>query len=75
MDKASVPQERLLYASYSPPHHYEDGTDDGQPIVTALFFRSRPRVGELDTPSASTRSSRGICSTASPKAAAIRAGR
>ena len=37
MDKASVPQERLLYASYSPPHLYEDGTDDGQPIVTALF--------------------------------------
>ena len=37
MDKASVPQERLLHASYSPPHLYEDGTDDGQPIVTALF--------------------------------------
>jgi hypothetical protein len=37
MDKASVPQERLLYASYSPPHLYDDGTDDGQPIVTALF--------------------------------------
>ncbi len=37
MDKTSVPQERLLYASYSPPHVYEDGTDDGQPIVIALF--------------------------------------
>ena len=37
MDKASVPQERLLYASYFPPHYYEDGTDDGQAIVTALF--------------------------------------
>jgi hypothetical protein len=37
MDKTSVPQERWLYASYSPPHLYEDGTDDGQPIVTALF--------------------------------------
>src|SRR5688572_6536620 len=31
-----VPQEQLLYASYSPPHLYEDGTDNGQPIVTAL---------------------------------------
>ena len=37
MDKTSVPQERLLYASYSLPHVYEDGTDDGQPIVNALF--------------------------------------
>jgi hypothetical protein len=37
MGKTGVPQERLLYASYSPPHLYEDGTDDGQPIVTALF--------------------------------------
>jgi hypothetical protein len=37
MAEAIVPQERLLYASYSPPHIYEDGTDDGQPIVTALF--------------------------------------
>ena len=27
----------MLYASYSLPHVYEDGTDDGQPIVTALF--------------------------------------
>jgi hypothetical protein len=27
----------LLYASYSPPHLYEDGTDDGQPVVTAPF--------------------------------------
>jgi hypothetical protein len=37
MDKTGVPQERLLYASYSPPHLYEDGTDDGQPVVTAPF--------------------------------------
>jgi len=37
MAKAIVPQERLLYASCSPPHVYEDGTDDGRPIVTALF--------------------------------------
>jgi hypothetical protein len=37
MDKTGVPQERLLYASYSPPHLYEDRIDDGQPIVTALF--------------------------------------
>jgi hypothetical protein len=37
MDKTGVPQERLLYASYFPPHLYEDGTDNGQPIVTALF--------------------------------------
>jgi hypothetical protein len=37
MAERIVPQERLLYASYSPPHVYEDGTDGGQPIVTALF--------------------------------------
>jgi hypothetical protein len=37
MAERIVPQERLLYVSYSPPHLYEDGTDDGQPIVTALF--------------------------------------
>ena len=37
MAEAIVPQERLLYASYSPPHLYYDGTDNGQPIVTALF--------------------------------------
>ena len=37
MAERIVPQEQLLYASYSPPHHYEDGTDDGQAIVTALF--------------------------------------
>ena len=37
MAEAIVPQERLLYASYSPPHLYEDRTDDGQPVVTALF--------------------------------------
>lgn len=32
-----LPQEELLYASYLPLHVYEDGTSDGQPIVTALF--------------------------------------
>ena len=37
MAEKIVPQEQLLYASYSPPHVYKDGTDDGQPIVTALF--------------------------------------
>jgi hypothetical protein len=37
MAEAIVPQVQLLYASYSPPHLYEDGTDDGQPLVTALF--------------------------------------
>ena len=37
MAKRILPQERLLYASCTPPHFYEDGTDDGQPIVTALF--------------------------------------
>ena len=33
MAEAIVPQERLLYASYSPPHLYEDG----QPVVTTLL--------------------------------------
>ena len=37
MAEAIVPQEGLLYATYSPPHIYEDGTDDGRPIGTALF--------------------------------------
>ena len=37
MAEKIVPQEHLLYASYFPPHVYEDGTNDGQPIVTALF--------------------------------------
>ena len=37
MAEAIVPQEGLLYATSFPPHVYEDGTDDGQPIVTALF--------------------------------------
>jgi len=37
MAEAIVPRERLLYATYYPPHVYEDGSDDGQPIVTALF--------------------------------------
>ena len=44
MDSSSVPrslglgdQERLLYAVYLPPYVYEDGTHDGQAMVTALF--------------------------------------
>ena len=37
MAEAIVPQERLLYATYSPPHVYQDGNEGGQPIVTALF--------------------------------------
>jgi hypothetical protein len=38
MAEAIVPRKRLLlYASYSPPCVYEDESDDGQPIVTALF--------------------------------------
>jgi hypothetical protein len=37
MAEVIVPQERLLYASYFPPHLYDDGTDDGQPPVTVLF--------------------------------------
>jgi hypothetical protein len=37
MAEAIVPQERLLYATYYPPHLYEDGTDHGQPVVTAPF--------------------------------------
>ena len=44
MDSSSVPrslgfggQERLLYVMYLPPYVYEDGTHDGQAIVTALF--------------------------------------
>jgi hypothetical protein len=30
-------QERLLYVVYLAPYVYEDGTHDGQAIVTALF--------------------------------------
>ena len=30
-------QERLLYVAYLPPYLYEDGTHDGQAMVTALF--------------------------------------
>jgi hypothetical protein len=37
MAERVVPRERLLYASYSPSHVYQDGTDDGQPILTVLF--------------------------------------
>ena len=46
MAEAIVPQERLLYASYSPPQIYEDGTDDGQPLVTTLF-REPTNGGEM----------------------------
>ncbi len=45
MAEAIVPQERLLYATYFPPHVYEDGTDDGQPIVTALFWEPSDNGG------------------------------
>jgi hypothetical protein len=37
MAERIVPQERLLYATYCPPHIYQDETEGGQPIVTALF--------------------------------------
>jgi hypothetical protein len=37
MANTIVPWERLLYASYLPPYVYEDGTHDGEAIVTALF--------------------------------------
>ena len=50
MDSSSVlrslglgDHERLLYAVYLPPYVYEDGTHDGQAIVTALF--EEPNVG------------------------------
>jgi|SRR5215216_1777323 len=53
MDETSVPRPldsgkdaRLLFASYSPSHVYEDGTDDRQPIVTALF-REPTENGEV----------------------------
>ena len=44
MDSSSVPrsldyrdQARLLYVTYLPPYVYEDGTHDGEAILTALF--------------------------------------
>ena len=44
MDSTSVSRcpgfgdrQRLLYVVYLPPYVYEDGTHDGQAIVTALF--------------------------------------
>jgi hypothetical protein len=44
MDETSVPwglslekHGRLLFALYSPPHVYADGTNDRQPVLTALF--------------------------------------
>jgi hypothetical protein len=40
MAEKIVPQERLLYATYFPPHVYQDGTEGGQPIVTTLFQES-----------------------------------
>jgi hypothetical protein len=50
MDSSSVPRslgfeghERLLYVVYLPPYVYEDGTHDGQAIVTALF--EEPKAG------------------------------
>jgi hypothetical protein len=43
MANTIVPWERLLHAVYLPPYVYEDGTHDGQAIVTALF--EWPTVG------------------------------
>jgi hypothetical protein len=40
MAEAILPQERLLYATYFPPHVYQDGNEGGQPIVTTLFQES-----------------------------------
>ena len=37
MANTIVPWERLLHVSYLPPYVYEDGTHDGEAIVTALF--------------------------------------
>ena len=37
MANTIVPWERLLYVAYLPPYVYEDGTHDGQAIVTAVF--------------------------------------
>jgi hypothetical protein len=74
MAEAIVPQERLLYASYSPPHLYEDGTDDGQPIVTALF-REPTNGGGIGYSIREYSLAKGQCSTAFPKAAATGAGR
>ena len=37
MANTILPWERLLYVVYLPPYVYEDGTHDGQAIVTALF--------------------------------------
>ena len=37
MANTIVPWERLLHATYLPPYVYEDGTHDGQAILTALF--------------------------------------
>ena len=38
-----VPRERLLHVIYLPPYVYEDGTHDGQVMVTALF--EEPTLG------------------------------
>jgi hypothetical protein len=53
MDETSVARAldsgkygRLLFASYSPPHVYEDGTDNGQPILTALF-EEQTEIGKV----------------------------
>jgi hypothetical protein len=37
MANTIVPWERLLYVSYLDPYVYEDGTQGGEAIVTALF--------------------------------------
>ena len=43
MANTIVPWERLLYVAYLPPYVYEDDTQDGQAIVTAVF--EEPAVG------------------------------
>ncbi len=50
MNKTGVPQERLLYASYSPPHLYEDGTDDGAHSDGALSGADRERGSRIRHP-------------------------
>ena len=37
MANTIVPWKRLLHVSSLPPYVYEDGTHDGEAIVTALF--------------------------------------
>ena len=76
MANTIVPWERLLHVSYLPPYVYEDGTHDGEAIVTALF--EEPTVDSdlgyaIREYSLSLRRAR--CSTASPRRVATGAGR